>query len=74
MATAAMPLPQNDDEVFEFDEAAEFLRVSKSWLEHSDVPRAKLGRRVVFLRSQLLAYVALRLSHRVDVPTLGRIP
>jgi predicted DNA-binding transcriptional regulator AlpA len=74
MATAAMPLQQNDDEVFEFDEAAAFLKVSRSWLEHSDVPRARLGRRVVFLRSQLLAYVAARLTHRVDVPTLGRIP
>lgn len=68
MATAVMPLPPIDDEVFEYDEAALFMKVSRSWLERSDVPRSKLGGRVLFLRSQLLAYVARRLTHRVDIP------
>jgi hypothetical protein len=68
MATAVMPLPPIDDEVLDFDGAVEFMKVSRSWLERSDVPRSKLGGRVVFLRSQLLAYVARRLSHRVDLP------
>ena len=61
------------DEILELDEAAQFMRVSPSWLAASDVPRASLGRdgkrgRVLFLRSQLIAYVASRLTHRIDDP------
>lgn len=48
------------------EEAARFLRVSPSWLQQSNVPRARLGRRVVYLRSQLLAYVEARLTSRVQ--------
>lgn len=53
------------DEVFDVDEAARFIRMSPDWLERSDVPRARLGRRIVFLKSELLAYVACRLTHSV---------
>lgn len=64
---------QLDDEVFDQKAAADFLHVSESWLERSDVPRAPLsqgaGKRgpVRYLKSQLLAYVAARLSHRIDL-------
>lgn len=66
MATAVRA--EQDDQVLDVEGACAFLKVSESWLRRSDVPRAKLGGRVVFLRSQLLAYVARRLSHRVDLP------
>ena len=54
------------DEVFGLDEAAKFIRVSREWLERSDIPRARLGRRIVFLKSQLLAYVTTHLTHRIE--------
>jgi excisionase family DNA binding protein len=41
-------------------EAAAYLSMSVSWLEHSDVPRVKLGTRVRFLRDDLDAYLAQR--------------
>lgn len=44
-----------------FDAAAAYLGgVSRSWLEHSDVPRVRLGRRVVFRIVDLDAYLANR--------------
>lgn len=46
-----------------YREAAAYMHVSVSWLEHSDVPRARLGRRVVFLKSVVDAYITARLSH-----------
>lgn len=46
-----------------YDETAAYMHVSKSWLEHSDVPRARLGRRVVFLRAIVDQYLVNRLSH-----------
>lgn len=52
-----------DDQVYDLKKAAEFICMSPDWLEGSDVPRARLGRRVVFLRSELLAYVTARLTH-----------
>lgn len=60
------------DEVLEVKEAAAFIRMSEEWLERSDVPRAKLGRRVLFLRSELLAYVKARLTHSVLDPSDDR--
>jgi hypothetical protein len=54
------------DEVFGLDEAAKFIRMSPEWLERSDIPRARLGRRIVFLKSQLLAYVTKRHTHRIE--------
>lgn len=46
-----------------YKETAAYMHVSVSWLEHSDVPRARLGRRVVFLRSVVDQYITARLSH-----------
>lgn len=48
------------DEVFALDEAAAFVRLSPDTLQRSDCPRARVGRRVLFRRSQLLAYIAQR--------------
>lgn len=59
-------IPGVPDDVLGVDAAAAFLKVSTSWLYNSDVPRARLGRRIVFLRSQLLAYVESRLTHRLQ--------
>lgn len=53
-------------DVLTTDEAAAYLRVSTSWLWRSDVPRVRLGRRVLWLRSQLLAYAERHLTHRID--------
>lgn len=52
-----------DDQVFELKEAAAFIRMSPDWLERSDVPRSRMGRRILFLKSELLAYVAAHLTH-----------
>lgn len=54
------------DDIMTVDEAARYLRVSVSWLWKSDVPRVRFGRRVLWLRSQLLAYAECHLSHRID--------
>jgi len=60
-------VPQSPDaEVMTSEEGARFMRISVSWLLASDVPRVHLGRRVLFLRSECLAYVRARLSHRVE--------
>lgn len=45
-------------------EAAAFLGVSESWLRASDVPRADVAG-TKYLKSQLVAYVRVRLSHRI---------
>lgn len=50
------------------EEAAALMDVSLSWLRRSDVPRASNGvGGVKYLKSECLAYVAARLSHRVAV-------
>lgn len=54
-----------NDEIYELAEASVVIKMSPKWLEQSDVPRARLGRRVVFLKSELLAYVAARLTTSV---------
>ena len=41
-------------------EAARYIGMSLSWLEHSDVPRVRLGRAVRYLRSDLDLYLAQR--------------
>lgn len=65
-APAHEPLDLND-EVLDMKEAADFLgNVSESWLRRSDVPRARIGTRVVFLKSQLILYAAVRLTHRIQ--------
>jgi predicted DNA-binding transcriptional regulator AlpA len=50
---------------FQFDlaEAAAYIGMSRSWLEHSDVPRVRLGTRVKFLREDLEAYLRARRTH-----------
>lgn len=54
------PSPDLDprDEVLDVEEAAAFLRISTSMLRSSDIPRSRVGARIVFLRSRLLRYVA----------------
>lgn len=48
-------------------EGAAFIGVSESWLRESDCPRANLAG-PKYLKSQLLLFVKLRLSHQlVDV-------
>jgi hypothetical protein len=42
------------------EDAAGYLGVSKSYVEHSDIPRVKLGRRVVYLRADLDAHLLQR--------------
>ena len=43
------------------DEACEFLRIRKSWLyqnhEHSKMPSHRIGRKLVFKRSELVEWV-----------------
>ena len=71
MASAALASAtpvDTHDEIMDLGEAAKFMRVSESWLRRSDVPRSKLGARVVFVRSQLVAYVSVRLTHRIEAP------
>ena len=45
-------------------EAAALMGVGVSWLRESDVPRAAVAG-TKYLKSECLAYVAARLSHRV---------
>lgn len=62
-----------NDEVLDLDEAAALMKVSPEWLEKSDVPRAPLTKpgktrgNVRYLKSQCLAYVASRLTYRIDL-------
>lgn len=46
-------------------EAAALMGVSESWLRASDVPRAKVAGHPKYMKSQCLAYVRARLSHRI---------
>jgi 3-hydroxymyristoyl/3-hydroxydecanoyl-(acyl carrier protein) dehydratase len=40
--------------------AAQYIGMSVSWLQHSDVPRVKLGRRVLYRTMDLDRYLAQR--------------
>jgi hypothetical protein len=53
------------DQVLDLKMAAAFLCVSPDWLARSDCPRAHLGRRIVFRRSVLLAFVTGRETHQL---------
>lgn len=44
-------------------EAAQYIGMSPSWLARSDVPRVRLGRRVLYLRADLDAFLVQRRSH-----------
>lgn len=48
---------------FSIKDAARYMGMSLSWLEHSDVPRVRLGRRVLFLREDLDRYLRARRTH-----------
>ena len=52
------------DAVLTPDEAAVVMGVSESWLRRSDVPRAPVAG-VKYLKSECLAYVRQRLTHRI---------
>lgn len=54
-----------NDEVLELEAAADVLKMSPAWLAKSDVPRAKFGRSVRYLKSELLAYATAHLTHSV---------
>jgi len=41
-------------------EAAQYIGMSLSWLQHSDVPRVRLGAAVRYLRADLDVYLAQR--------------
>lgn len=56
------------DAVLDPGEAAALMGVSESWLRASDVPRANVGG-TKYLKSQCLAYVRVRLSHRIIDPS-----
>lgn len=45
--------PTTDTPFLTLDEAAAYLRMSPRWLEASDCPRIKLGRRVLWDRVEL---------------------
>ena len=53
----------NGTDIMRIEEAADYLKVSKSWLARSDVPRCKVGGNVLFLRDDLMRYVVARRSH-----------
>lgn len=48
---------------FPLKEAAAYISMSPSWLEHSDVPRVRLGRCVRYLRADLDRYLEARRTH-----------
>ena len=43
--------------------AAQATGLSESYLHHSDIPRVRAGRRVLFLVTDLLAYLEARRTH-----------
>lgn len=49
---------ERPQEVFTPEEAAEFLRMSVTWLMESDCRRVRFGRSVRFLRGTLLEFAA----------------
>jgi len=66
MNNSLTPRPVDlNDEVLKLQEAADVLKMSKTWLEKSDVPRLKLGRAVRYLKSELIAYASAHLTHSV---------
>lgn len=54
-----------EEELLTLEQAADFLKMSTSWIERSDVPRVKMGRAVRYLKSELLAYAKAHLTHSV---------
>ena len=58
-------LPVNE-KLLSVKEAAEQLGVSQSFVYSSDIPYAKIGRRKLFIPSDLALYVRVRRSHLID--------
>lgn len=50
----------SDKAAFTVQEAANYIGMSQSYVEHSDIPRVRLGRAVRYLRSDLDAYLSQR--------------
>ena len=48
------------------EDAAKYLTVSASWLDRSDCPRSRLGRRVIYYRDELDAFALAHMTHRVS--------
>lgn len=46
--------------VLNYDKAAAYIGMSRSWLEHSNIPRVKQGTRVLFRIVDLDAHLAQR--------------
>ncbi len=55
----------DDEVILDLEEAAAFMKMSASWLERSDVPRARFGGAVRYLKSELVAYARAHLTHSV---------
>ena len=46
--------------VLGYDDAAAYIGMSRSWLEHSNIPRVRQGSRVVFLVADLDTHLRQR--------------
>ena len=66
VVSIAQAKPPVNEKLLSVREAAEQLGVSASFVYSSDIPYAKIGRRKLFLPSDLALYVRARLSHRID--------
>jgi predicted DNA-binding transcriptional regulator AlpA len=55
-----MNIPAVPRGALRIDEAAAYLGVSRSYNEHADIPRVRLGRRVVYRIVDLDNYLAQR--------------
>lgn len=61
MATAALAMATPVEKAaLTTGEAAVYIGMSRSWLEHSDVPRVRLGKAVRYLVKDLDAYLLQR--------------
>lgn len=60
MATAAVELVPLEPAALTVEQAARYVGMSVSWLNHSDVPRVRLGRAVRYLKTDLDAYLTQR--------------
>lgn len=61
--------PNDEKELLNFKEACEFLRCSAStlnrWKAEGKIPYRKLGKRVFFLRSELLSSLDESIYHKI---------
>ena len=48
--------------VLDRNETAVYLRISKGKLDHLNIPKAKIGRRVVFRKSDIEAWLSARIG------------